>query len=497
MNASEVLRGVIDQFGSRVACLRELVQNAIDAGTNRIDVVFDRRDGFACISVQDYGCGMTRPDMEHYLLNVFESSKEDDLESIGKFGIGFVSIFALKPTWVTVETGKDGQHTRIAIDDTLGIRWFEGNPCAGTEVALFLKLGDVAFDELTREAVAFLEHSCGYVAVDLFVVVDNDARQISRELALESPIKTTLTEPGVDIHIGLSRHPHYTLMNHRLVLETQHRALVPGCSVLATSRDIEHNLARNAVVHNDGFARFMEQLHELARKQLLPQLLDRLETQERGAQTLELVAGLLGSLADLRLPYPFADVLKAVEIPLVRNGRESTTTLARVVSGGPDVRLVARSLDEASRIPDRVVHLSRPQWPIAVLFDAIGAKVSWVELDWFWAQPAAVGRLQPLISAAAEHLDSELVAATLHGLDPGLLAVPVSALDVAWPRHTPPAGPILALNSEHPLVRTLATTARHAPLQAAHLLLRGLAETGCGHDPADAALDSLLRSGTP
>ena len=149
MNTDAVLQGVIQQFSQRAACLRELVQNAIDADTDRVDVWFDREDALYRVAVEDYGCGMTREHIDSFLLNVFKSSKEDDLESIGKFGIGFVSVFAMEPAYVVVETSRDGEHTRIVIDQALSIQYFEGEPRVGTAVSLYLRLdlGDSGFDD--------------------------------------------------------------------------------------------------------------------------------------------------------------------------------------------------------------------------------------------------------------------------------------------------------------------------------------------------------------
>ena len=99
---------MVRQFADRYAFLRELVQNAIDAGASRIEVRIAREDGgLVTTSVDDDGCGMGRAEIEGPLLTLFASSKETDASKIGKYGVGFVSVFAIGPERVEVRTRRD------------------------------------------------------------------------------------------------------------------------------------------------------------------------------------------------------------------------------------------------------------------------------------------------------------------------------------------------------------------------------------------------------
>ena len=73
--------------------MRELIQNSLDAGAARINVRMAWSDGELRIEVDDDGEGMDRATIEGYLLTLFRSTKEEDLTKIGKFGVGFVSVF--------------------------------------------------------------------------------------------------------------------------------------------------------------------------------------------------------------------------------------------------------------------------------------------------------------------------------------------------------------------------------------------------------------------
>src|SRR3954470_9197910 len=89
-----IVGDVIAQFADPYAFYRELVQNAIDAGTPDVAIRIDYEDADqrVRISVRDRGEGMTREIIEQQLLVLFRSTKEDDHNKIGKFGIGFASV---------------------------------------------------------------------------------------------------------------------------------------------------------------------------------------------------------------------------------------------------------------------------------------------------------------------------------------------------------------------------------------------------------------------
>jgi hypothetical protein len=56
---------------------------------------------------------MNREIIEKQLTRLFSSAKDGDRTKIGKFGIGFVSVFAIDPHIVCVDTSRDGEHWRV------------------------------------------------------------------------------------------------------------------------------------------------------------------------------------------------------------------------------------------------------------------------------------------------------------------------------------------------------------------------------------------------
>ena len=144
-SVGDALEGLVHQFADRWAFLRELVQNAIDAGTAEIDVRIDHDPtrGQMTIEVADHGEGMNREIIDTKLTRLFSSSKEGDYTKIGRFGIGFVSVFALDPDLVCVDTGRAGEWWRVLFRRD---RTFERirlhHPVEGTTVRLYKTADD-------------------------------------------------------------------------------------------------------------------------------------------------------------------------------------------------------------------------------------------------------------------------------------------------------------------------------------------------------------------
>ncbi len=169
--AAQALDNLVDQFARPLDFLRELVQNAIDAGSPRSAIWFRFRPareaglaGVLEIHVDDQGEGMDESVIDNELTRMFSSSKEDDLTKIGKFGIGFTSIFAIRPDGVLLRTGRHGENWELLFHPD---RSFDkvriDEPVDGTRITLFkaMAAADVPrFVARCRWTVRYwLEHS--------------------------------------------------------------------------------------------------------------------------------------------------------------------------------------------------------------------------------------------------------------------------------------------------------------------------------------------------
>lgn len=199
MAASEVdalLERLVAQFESPYDFLRELVQNAMDAGSDRVEVSLETHpvagEGDEVVfelTMVDTGAGMDEAIIDRELTRLFASGKTDDRTMAGGFGIGFVSVFAWEPEAVLVHTGRSGESwellfhadrsfEKVALDD----------PVEGTTVVLFRR-GKAREREAIAEAIrSSLWKWCRYCPLEIgFEDFDDDGPM---ELIQDAPEAT-------------------------------------------------------------------------------------------------------------------------------------------------------------------------------------------------------------------------------------------------------------------------------------------------------------------
>jgi len=304
--ADEAFQSLVHQFTDPMAFLRELVQNSLDAGATRIDVTFSFRPdaagkrkapvwvdgasldpdtpGVAEVRVVDNGEGMDERIIDDYLLTLFRSTKEDDLTKIGKFGIGFVSTFAVEPAAVVVRTGRAGQWWRVVFGPDGGFAKYRLNePVEGTAVRVAKPMDARTFDDWRKRGRDTVAYWCAYAEADIRV----DAGSISKPFALEAPLAVQHEEPGSQLWLGLAPakprpdgqlqlKPEVTFCNRGLtLLTTDHVPGYPdlnGLSLLAKSRYLEHTLTRDNVLQDEHYHKLIRLVTTSVRERLRPEL---------------------------------------------------------------------------------------------------------------------------------------------------------------------------------------------------------------------------------
>jgi transglutaminase-like putative cysteine protease len=88
--------------------VRELLQNARDAGAHRVWFEIDETRGRQRISCRDDGEGMTFDHARRYLFTLYASSKTTESQAAGRFGIGFWSILRFAPGDIMVRSSATG-----------------------------------------------------------------------------------------------------------------------------------------------------------------------------------------------------------------------------------------------------------------------------------------------------------------------------------------------------------------------------------------------------
>ena len=170
------LKTLVRQFANAFDFIRELVQNSLDAGTSTVEVSIDLEKvdddhGVCKIAVQDYGEGMDEQIIDSKLTRLFSSSKEDDFTNIGKFGIGFVSVFAIAPDAVILGTSRGGQAWEVFFHPD---RSFEkvalDAPMEGTRVTLLKKIKVAVYSQYVAQLRERLHLWCKHAEKKIYFI---------------------------------------------------------------------------------------------------------------------------------------------------------------------------------------------------------------------------------------------------------------------------------------------------------------------------------------
>lgn len=284
---------IIGQFADRFAFLRELVQNAIDAGTASVEVRLehDAGTGLMKVSVRDQGEGMTREIVESQLLVLFRSTKEKDDSKIGKFGIGFASVLAPRPSVVVVQTARAGQRLTLHLHPDLTYQLFEAGPATrtGTSVTLELAMGQTEADGFAKRSLEALQKWCRHALVPIHFVAEvpeaglSLAARIDRPLGLEGALLEVRGESDggkLVAVVGIGREGSEgegAFFNHGLMLHRTERPLLGRIWFQIQDSRLGHTLSREDVRRDEHYERALAFARRLVEEQLAAKAREELE----------------------------------------------------------------------------------------------------------------------------------------------------------------------------------------------------------------------------
>lgn len=255
VDSNSVLDDLVRQFSDPMAFFRELIQNSVDAGSGEVEIQLDyspgasRDDGVMVARIDDFGEGMSREIIETKLTRLFSSSKDEDFTKIGRFGIGFVSVFAISPDAVCVDTGRGGECWRVLFREnkTFDLIALDG-PVEGTQIQVIKGMSEAEaerFAQRTREVVSYW---CKHVRVPIYI----DGERINEAFDVESICKLSYEEEGTRIVAGIvpQQQALFGYYNRGLTLKETHAGLWPYVTMKIDSRYLEHTLTRDQVLED-------------------------------------------------------------------------------------------------------------------------------------------------------------------------------------------------------------------------------------------------------
>lgn len=515
----DILEDLVNQFSDPMAFFRELIQNSIDAGSLEVDIRVEYQEGSdekgtIIAHIDDFGEGMTREIIETKLTRLFSSTKDDDFTKIGRFGIGFVSVFAIQPDAVILDTARGGEAWRVIFhpDRTYDLIRLD-NPVEGTQIKVIKTATADEYEDFRHRAVEVIQRWCKHVQVPIYF----EGEDIRLPFDVESACKIVYEEEGTRIVAGYTTLPNspYGFYNRGLTLKEGSSSAWPMMTFKIDSRYLEHTLTRDQVIEDRHYHKAEELLDHVAEDLLPDRLFDLLEDGARvGGERYDDYALLLQHFA-----VHFADMTrKRSDRPVIRLMRHEPISLTEALKASKNGNLYASAgadhLVEALIEKDEDIYVidmsKRTRFDELVEYMGRG-DLRIVEDQWLMPIPTD-GSVFPAAKALVAELDTTLAAAfdiRVSSIRFGRFDYPGSRMvdEIAWvtdafkPQRVATteaadverlaSARILVLNLEHPSVMDLLRVAEKEVEWAAYQLAK-LVVASKGLDVAHD--DSLVRA---
>jgi hypothetical protein len=491
-DAADALETLVHQFADPLSFYRELIQNAIDAGSLQVDVALEYRepDGVSVIRVDDFGEGMDRQIIDTKLTRLFSSTKDDDLTKIGRFGIGFVSVFALRPDAVCVDTSRGGESWRVLFrHDRSFERIVRDTPVDGTKIAIFKTQPRAEHDALVGRSRQAVVRWARYVKAELRF----QGEKVDEPFDIAAPCTARAEEQGTEIVAGYPEDgsTFAGFYNGGLTLFEESKSPFPGVAFRINSRWLEHTLTRDNVIRDAAFDKALALVRRLVEGPLRTCLLDRLEA-ESSADPPGPQLDYLYRTAARQVPWKVGNGRRIFRTPagsrptlgecrraaeqnkLYRDDPRSPVGAALEREGNFVLALAPGSTGEAAcpSLAGRAI-AAGDEWCLPQAMEAGGEPAGWPLL-----RPAVARLLESFRAAVSEivlaRFDypgsgiAQRVALAPRGIGKLTRTAEACRLEASWRSRRRP----LVVNADHPAVRRLAALAASEPELAAYLLAK-------------------------
>jgi hypothetical protein len=209
----------------RMVFLRELAQNARDAGATKIGVSAFVEGADLVVNFGDDGEGMEYDHARRYLFTLYASSKERDARSAGRYGVGFWSVLLFEPEHILIESlTESGESWAVALDGAL--EHPQRIPCGlrtpGTRVRLRRRAGPREAERMLIEVERALSRYCRYLRRNdrkaMPLPVHLNGKRIDQPLGVDGPCWLAFRDGPVEGAVGLGERPRVELYARGLLV---------------------------------------------------------------------------------------------------------------------------------------------------------------------------------------------------------------------------------------------------------------------------------------
>lgn len=311
--------------------LRELAQNARDAGASRIDVSSSTEGDEVVVTFTDDGCGMSYAHARRYLFTLYASSKETDARSAGRYGVGFWSVLLFDPDHILIESmTSNGESWAMSFDGGLGHQSHVscGIGARGTRVTIRKRIADPEDAKILAMIEDSIARQCRYLRRNdrgaTILAVSHNGKRIDRPFSVSGPCWMAFKCGNVEGAIGLGHTPSVELYARGLLVwkgttinelkygaeaiddNTHPEGLAPV--YIINGNDLSVTLDRRAVVDDKELAR-VRRVARRRMRELVGRYLDSISRRPLHERFRDWIAGLWEDLRLGRRLIPIAAVI--------------------------------------------------------------------------------------------------------------------------------------------------------------------------------------------
>lgn len=209
--------------GDPYVFVRELAQNARDAGATQLIVSATVERGLECLVFEDDGSGMTFEHARAFLFRLYASSKETSRDAAGHFGVGFWSILRHRASELRIDSRTGAEQWAVVFDGKLAhpLRVAPELDHHGTRITLtrpvlsLAQSGSADDSSFAADVHRALYRYCRYLrrrAVGLVPLpIILNGQRVDEPLELDSPMRVAFRGRASEGVIGFGAVPHVEL----------------------------------------------------------------------------------------------------------------------------------------------------------------------------------------------------------------------------------------------------------------------------------------------